>query len=277
MLRIDRVGLTTVQDLGRRGWAHLGVSPSGAADRGSARLANRLAGNDMSAALFETSGGFVFTAMSDVVVVMTGSECAATTATQPIGMCRPVVARRGEQVRMDHLIGGMRTYVAIGGGVQGEALLGSRSHDTLGGIVPVALHEGVQLGTGRAQTSATSLDVVVAPRRIERARLTPGPHEHLFAADLRSRVTRSRLLVSTTSSRVGVRLTGASLDDAVTGELESFPLVRGAVQVTPANELVVMLADHPTTGGYPVIGVVVPEDVDALSQLVGGETVSLAW
>ncbi|MFM8894945.1 MAG: allophanate hydrolase subunit 2 family protein, partial [Actinomycetales bacterium] len=172
---------------------------------------------------------------------------------------------------------GMRTYVAVGGGVHGESLLGSRSHDTLGGIVPVALHEGVQLELGSTQESVTALDVVVAPRRIEHARLTPGPHEHLFQADLRSRVTRNRLTVSATSSRVGVRLTGASLRDAVTGELESFPLVRGAVQATQADELVVMLADHPTTGGYPVIGVVVPEDVDALAQLVSGATVSLVW
>jgi len=91
MLRIERVGITTRQDVGRRGLAHLGVPTSGAADRASYLLANRLAGNAPSAAMFETSGGLSFTALDDVDVVVTGAECDAAIGSRPAAHCAPML------------------------------------------------------------------------------------------------------------------------------------------------------------------------------------------
>lgn len=140
MLSIERVGITTVQDVGRRGLAYLGVPTSGAADRASYLLANRLAGNVPGAAMFETSGGLSFTALDDVDVVVTGAECDAAIGSRPAAHCAPMLLRAGETFSVTRVCEGVRAYVAVSGGIVGTPILGSLSHDTLSGIVPVALH-----------------------------------------------------------------------------------------------------------------------------------------
>lgn len=274
MLRIERVGLTTVQDLGRPGWAHVGVPRSGAADRSSHRLANRLVGNRETAAGFETSGGFAVRALADTVVVLAGAESFSVVDDRPIAHCSPTALPAGATLRVHRPTSGVRTYVAVAGGVDGDEVLGSRSCDTLSRIVPVPLDVGTILGVGTATGEPTGIDVPVAPRPGRALRLAAGPHLERFTTATVERIRRGNWTVSATSDRVGVRLVGATIGATVEGRLESVPLVRGAVQLTPDDELIVMLADHPTTGGYPVVGVVDPDDVDALSQCPPGSPVA---
>lgn len=267
-LRVDRVGITTVQDLGRRGWAHVGVPRSGAADRTSHRLANRLVGNPTGAATIETSGGLVLTALDDYVVAVAGAECEASVDGRPVAHCRSTRVPTGATLRINRLVNGVRAYLAVAGGIRGEALLGSLSHDTLSGIVPVPLASGTTLVVGSPTAAPTGLDVPITPRDDRKLRVDPVPY-----VDARS--LQIPVVVSSTADRIGVRLHGYPASHAAGGELESVPLVRGAIQLTPDDELVVMLADHPTTGGYPVIGVMQPDDVDLLAQCPPGSTVVL--
>ena len=299
MIRVDRVGLTAVQDEGRRGYAHLGVPRSGAADRGSYRLANRLVGNTSSAAVLETSGGLVATALRDVTVVLTGPDCEATVDARPLSRCRATTVRAGESLRVERIRGGTRAYVSVAGGIVGveghdvdQRLLGSLSHDTLSGFIAVSLHDGVVLRLGVPLDPPSSLDLAIDHDRSRPLAMSEGPHREMFTVEFIRRFVSTAWSISATSNRVGIRLivvratndaatttsSGlASSRGAVLGELDSIPLVRGAVQVTPSNELFVMLADHPTTGGYPVIGVVTARDLDRLAQTVAGRNVSFAW
>lgn len=273
-LRIDRCGWTTVQDFGRPGFAHLGVPHSGAADRASFLLANRLVGNDQNAAMFETSGGLRCTALSDTVVALSGAECDATVDDRPVRLCASLTMRPGSTLIVERLRSGARLYVAVSGGLIGTPLLGSLSHDTLSDIAPLQLADGATLHTGSTRGHATSLDVPLSVSRQQPLRVLPGPHHDLFSEQDRARFFRGSWRVAAASNRVGVRLTGVSLAAINTGEHESFPLVRGAIQVTPSNEAVVMLADHPTTGGYPVIGVIHSDDVNVIAQCITGDEVS---
>lgn len=267
-LRVDRVGITTVQDLGRRGWAHVGVPRSGAADRTSHKLANRLVGNPPGAASIETSGGLVLTALDDCVVVVAGAECEASVDGRAVAHCRSTRVPSGATLRMNRLVSGVRSYLAVAGGIRGEALLGSLSHDTLSGIVPLPLAIGTTLVVGSPTGTPTGLDVPITPRDDRVLRVDPVPH-------LDARSVQIPVVVASTADRIGVRLRGYPAPHAAGGELASVPLVRGAIQLTPENELVVMLADHPTTGGYPVIGVMQPDDVDLLAQIPSGSGVVL--
>lgn len=276
-LLIERVGLTTVQDHGRSGWAHLGVSHSGAADRTSFQLANRLVGNPPQAAVLETAGGLAVRATADTFVVLTGSECDAELDDRVIPHCQPTVMRTGSLLRVSNVRRGVFTYLGVAGGIQGPALLGSRSHDTLGNIVPLPLVAGGELRIGTTYGNPLGVDAPMMPRDADRVGITTGPHGDILHLDDRERILHHVWTVSAEPNRVGVRLVGPTLQHQFTDDMHSFPLVRGAVQLTPANELVVMVADHPTTGGYPVVGVVPPSDVDRLAQARIGARVTWEW
>ncbi|MEY4401655.1 MAG: hypothetical protein RL072_1520 [Actinomycetota bacterium] len=165
-------------------------------------------------------------------------------------------------------------------------LLGSRSLDALSAIVPQPLTDGVELSVGTPRDQPQSLDLPIWPTQSSRIRVSRGPHAELFAPELLEQLTHTTWTVSPASNRVGVRLAAATDGDAAfadsltsssLGELDSLPLVRGAVQLTPSGELVVMLADHPTTGGYPVIAVVHADDIDQSAQCEPGIEIDLSW
>ena len=281
-LIVDRVGFTTVQDAGRPGWAHLGVPHSGAADRTSFALANRLVGNPNGSAMFETSGGLRLHVLQPVTLVLTGADCEAFIDEQPLVACRVRHVQSGSIIHIRRLRGGLRSYLAFAGGITGRALLGSLSHDSLSHLVPIDLHEGCELAIGDSPAqlhdvstiTTLSLDVPLIATSLTTAQLMPGPH--IDWCD--TRVLTDRGLswrVSAQSDRVGVRLSGNTLPRRREDEIPSLPLVRGAIQMPSPNELIVMLADHPTTGGYPVVGVMGGDDVDRLAQTPPGATVTL--
>ncbi|HWM18673.1 MAG TPA: biotin-dependent carboxyltransferase family protein [Ilumatobacteraceae bacterium] len=250
---------TTIQDRGRPGFAHLGVPTAGAVDQPLAALVNRLVGNDEAAAVLETAGGLVVRA-SGPVLVATSAELAPRT-----------LAAGGE---LTIAVDGERTwsYLAVRGGIAVETVLESRSHDTLSGIGPPPLAPGVRLLVGIDPATAVTVDVAQQRRPPERVRVWPGPRVDWFDIDAMAHLTTGAWTVGTVS-RVGLRLTGVAVRRQADDELASEGLVAGAIQVPPDGQPVVMLADHPTTGGYPVVAVVDPDDLPALAQRRVGSTV----
>ncbi|WP_232797000.1 5-oxoprolinase subunit C family protein [Blastococcus atacamensis] len=261
---------TTVQDEGRPGQASLGIGRSGACDRASYRLANRLVGNAPGAAALEvTFGGLALRAEHDLVVVTTGAPCPGSPAHNA-----PELLPAGSELRLGAPTSGLRTYVAIRGGFLVPPVLGSRSTDVLSGLGPPPLSSGDVLPVGAPDASLPGVDVapVADPPAGELAvRVLPGPRLDWFADEAWTTLTGQPYTVTSESNRVGVRLDGLPLDRRRTDELPSEGMVRGALQIPPSGRPVLFLADHPVTGGYPVVGYVADDDVDRCAQLRPGQ------
>jgi biotin-dependent carboxylase-like uncharacterized protein len=262
--------LTTVQDEGRTGQGAIGVGRSGACDREAYRLANRLVANDGGAAVLEvTHGGLVMRAETDLLVVTTGAPC-------PGGAHNaPTTLRAGSELRLDPPMTGLRTYVAVRGGFDVPPVLGSRSTDVLSGLGPPVVQPGDGLAVGTPTEQHPHVDVapVADPESGEvTVRVGPGPRRDWFPDEAWQSLLDQRYTVSSDSNRVGVRLEGEALQRRDERELPSEGMLRGALQIPPAGTPVLFLADHPVTGGYPVIGYVVDSDVDRCAQLTPGQT-----
>lgn len=275
VVEVLRAGmLTTVQDLGRPGWAHLGVPRSGALDPGALRLANRLVGNSESAAGLEiTLTGCELRFRRATTVAVTGAEAPVHVGERPGDVGRPLAVPAGAVVRVGPPRTGLRSWLAVAGGIAVEPVLGSRATDTLSGLGPPPLHDGDRLPVGASAGPPAPVDVTVivpAPDEVRLA-LRLGPRADWFTAPALDRLFGTAYTLTPVSNRVGARLSGAPLPRAVSGELPSEGLVLGAVQVPADGQPLVFLADHPTTGGYPVVGVVV--DVTPLAQARPGTTV----
>lgn len=273
---LDAGPLTTVQDLGRRGFAHLGVPRSGALDADAARYANRLVGNPTDAAVLETTlGGVVLRVDGPTSVAVTGAPAAVTVDGRPRPFAEPVVLRPGETLAVGHAVTGLRSYLAFSGGIDAPQVLGSRSTDTLSGLGPPHLSNGMTLPLGEPYGTALGADVPVVLSHPDsvRVRVVPGPRIDWFAEDVLARLSSETYVVSPRSNRVGVRLEGESLPRREKSELPSEGLVLGAIQVPSSGQPLVFLNDHPTTGGYPVVGVVAEQDLAACAQMRPGTRV----
>ncbi|MFK0250014.1 biotin-dependent carboxyltransferase family protein [Amycolatopsis azurea] len=269
-LEVVRPGpLALVQDLGRPGYAHLGVPPSGALDVPALRLANRLVGNDEGAAGVECLlGGLSLRATTSCTIAVTGPAVGVEVDGRAAGSHAPVWLAPGQVVTIGAPATGLRCYLAVSGGIAVEAELGSRSRDVLSEIGPAPLETGDVLPLG-APSLPGGADVVLstaAPASLV-VEVEPGPRAHWFehlAAGLAKSWT-----VTAESNRVGLRLDGPALTREAgyaERELPSEGLLTGAIQVPPNGLPVVFLADHPTTGGYPVAAVVRRASLPALAQ-----------
>lgn len=247
-------------DLGRPGRAHLGVSRGGAIDVAALRLGNRLVGNPESGGGIESSGGLTLHLHDDAMVAVTGAIAEVSTDGPPIGWGSPVVMRAGTTLRVERILDGVRAYVAVRGGLvaDGDRLLVGPDPRTPASSSPAVPMSLPMSGPGRV-------------------RLWPGPRLDWFEPRAWNAMCSTRFPVLATS-RVGVRLGAGALDGplerVVRRELPSEGLVEGAVQVPPDGAPIVMLADHPTTGGYPVIAVVDPEDLGIVAQAAPGSTIT---
>ncbi len=270
--------LALVEDLGRAGNAHLGVPPSGALDVPALRLANRLVGNAESAAGIEVLlGGLRLRAECSCTVAVTGPAVPVTVAGRGRDSHTPIPLAAGELLELGVPGSGLRSYVGIDGGLAVPAELGSRSTDLLSGIGPARLHAGdtLPLGTpGGLPGGADELGPTPVPDEL----LLPvllGPRDDWFSEPA-AQLAAGRWQVSPDSNRIGVRTAGPALRRAAEYagvELPSEPVVTGAVQVPASGRPVLFLADHPTTGGYPVIGVVPAAALPALAQARPGSAV----
>ena len=266
-------GLVTVQDRGRVGLAHLGVPRAGALDGPAARLANRLVGNDESAALLEvTMGGLAVRATGPVWLAVTGARCAVTVDGRALAHAEAVWVPRDGTARIGPPESGVRTYLAVSGGVAVEPVLGSRATDTLAWVGPPRVVAGTELPVGPRSSAPASYDAPRLPRPGPLP-VDPGPRADWFADDALERLCATTYTVTPASNRIGLRLDGAPLERVREGELASEGMVLGAVQVPPDGLPVVFLADHPTTGGYPVLAVVRDDDLWMCAQLRPGDEV----
>jgi KipI family sensor histidine kinase inhibitor len=381
-VEVIRAGvLTTIQDLGRPGYGHLGVPRSGAADPASLRLANQLVGNEPGAAGLEfTAGRAELRFRAPVVIAVAGSAARPGVLTVRAGDGEPVpappdralVLPAGAVLRLDPAAG-PRGYLAIAGGIDAPAVLGSRSADLLSGLGPRPLRAGDRLPLGppgpasgetlgavpwpppdgRPSSSTTASApgtagpapgtagpapgtagptpgttgpapgttgptlgnadsasgttssasgnvggqsagaasaaggiagatplVAAATLAGSPARRAPvalpvvlGPRDDWFSPAARRVLMDSIYQVTPASNRVGLRLSGPGLDRARAGELPSEGLVTGAIQVPPDGQPILMLADHPVTGGYPVIAVATAEAISAAAHLRPGDLI----
>jgi biotin-dependent carboxylase-like uncharacterized protein len=277
-LRVVRPGaLTLVQDDGRPGLASQGVGPSGAFDRRALHQARTLVGDagTATAVLEVLGGGLVLEATAHHVVAVTGAVGPVLVDGTTVDHGRAVRVGAGQQVAVAPFDVGLRAYVAVGGGIDAPATLGSRSADVLAGLGPDALAPGDLLEVGRPAAPPPDLPPVPAllTPLVTTVELVLGPHEDWFTPDALAGLLSTGWTVSERSDRVGVRLDGPRLERAVEGELPSEPCVRGSVQVTSAGLPVVLGPDHPVTGGYPVVGVVTASGVDRLAQVRPGDLV----
>lgn len=272
--------LTTVQDAGRPGYAALGVGRSGAADARAAGLANRLVGNDEGAACLELTFGSATLAFRRAArVAVTGAPCRLDLAAVPCGPAMNASFRvpAGGRLTVGRPASGVRTYVAVRGGIAVPPTLGSRSTDVLSGLGPAPLSPGDTLPIGGDHNGPPpGLDVapVNPPATGELVvRVRPGPRADWCTPGALRTLLSSGYTVTSDSNRVGVRLAGPALVRARREELPSEGMVPGAIQVPPSGQPVVFLPDHPVTGGYPVIAVVLTVDLPVLAQARPGQVV----
>jgi KipI family sensor histidine kinase inhibitor len=295
--------LATVQDLGRPALGHLGVPASGAADTASLRHANHLAGNPPGAAGIEfTLGKALLRFSAPAVVAVTGAAAAVMLAAAPgqparaieFGTAFPIPA--GAELRIGTPAAGLRTYLAVRGGIDVPAVLGSRSADLLSRLGPAPLRAGDLLPVGgmsprpspgappdRPPSLPPDRPPSLPPGPPSPAgqavtlRVLPGPRDDWFAGGAVGLLCAADYVVRPASDRTGLRLDGPVLPRAGTGEMASEGMVTGALQVPPDGGPILLLADHPVTGGYPVIAVVRSADIGLAAQLRPGQRVRFSF
>ncbi|OZF50710.1 allophanate hydrolase [Rhodococcus sp. 14-2470-1b] len=265
--------LCTVQDRGRPGHSGMGVGWSGAADRAAHDAANRLVGNTVHAATLEaTFGGLRVRARGQVVVAVVGAGCPVTVGGIADGMECTLVLNDGDELSLGTPTSGLRTYLAVRGGVDVPKVLGSRSTDTMSGLGPPPIETGTILAIGDDVSDWPATVLAPQVRSSGPIGIVPGPRADWFENP--SVLFEQQWTVTADADRVGVRLEAdTALVRTDSAELPSEGMVIGALQVPPDGKPVLFLADHPVTGGYPVIGVVRDADLPRLGQLRPGDSV----
>ncbi len=279
---IEAGGLATVQDLGRMRWRRYGVPGSGPMDAYAFRAANLLAGNPADAAALEIGGGeLVLRALYDCVIAVTGAGYGLSIYVWDFPLWSSYFVRGGWTVRLRQAGFGMWAYLAVCGGMEAAAVLGSRStylRGRFGG------HEGRSLQAGDTQPGATSpqhLMEAAGRTVIEEARppyheaptvdVILGPqHEHFTDEGLQTFLSSS-YRVSTYSDRMGYRLDGPRLRPRGSADMISEGMAGGSIQVPADGNPIVMMADCATTGGYPKIASVISADLPLLAQCTPGK------
>jgi antagonist of KipI len=271
--------LTTVQDSGRHGHAAIGVGTAGAMDEVALRLANILVGNNEGAAALEiTLRGPRLLFDMDSIVAITGAPIDAHTNDSALPMWRPLPIRHGTIVSLGHARTGARTYLAVAGGVQTHAQLGSRSTDINAGIGGAIVAQDVLSiadtelpGFGAVKWSLDPAPWFDDPAQPIRA--VAGAHWSQLDSASQRMFLDADFRISNDSNRVGYRLEGAKLATRESLELVSAGALPGTVQLPPGGAPIVLMAEAPTTGGYPRIAHVAAVDLPRLAQRRPGDHV----
>ncbi|HVE10086.1 MAG TPA: biotin-dependent carboxyltransferase family protein [Paraburkholderia sp.] len=301
MIDVIRAGLlTSVQDLGRHGYRHLGVAQGGALDRLALEVGNRLVGNRPDAAGLEiTFGPTVLRFLRATRIAITGTEFGATLDDTPVYSWWSLPVRAGQQLTLNAAKRGMRGYVCVAGGIDVLPMLGSRSTDLgacFGGLGGRALRDGDRLPIGvpqaRGRSSGFGPDApefgVKAPawckfilvdepvRRGRHAsgvawappvRVLRGPEYDNFTSAAHDAFWSDEWLVTPNSNRMGYRLAGTPLERNQKSDLLSHGVLPGTIQVPPNGQPIILMSDAQTTGGYPKIGTVIHADLWKLAQI----------
>jgi biotin-dependent carboxylase-like uncharacterized protein len=272
VIEIVRPGMqATIQDLGRWGFGHLGVPEAGAMDPWSLRLGNRLVGNaEGDAAIEFLLGGFAVRFRCQRAFAVTGAPLELSLNGRPAECGQWQFAKRGELLVAGHAAHGMRSYLAVAGGIDVAPVLGSRSTDSLSGLGPAALRPGDVVPMRPPERRAPAVDVassmVSKPPDQIAIGFRWGPRDDRFTCSAKRTLTTATFAISHEVDRIAARLTGPELEFAFTEDLPTEGLALGSIQVPPSGHPIIHLANHPPTGGYAVIGVVATHDVATLSQ-----------
>lgn len=275
--------LTSLQDAGRRGYAHLGVGRAGAADAPALRLANALVGNSADACALEiTLAGPRLRFVAEAEIALTGAPLSAEIDGQPLPGWSPIRVAAGSVLALGTARVGCRGYLAVGGGIAVEPVLGSRSQDlnaalgpfdgrplAAGDRLPITAVSGPS-GVGLARWSLNSREWFdpVEPCPL---RLLPGAHTEWLDSPSQIALWEREFRVGADSNRVGCRLDGPRLRLRAPLEPVSTGVVPGTVQLPPDGRPIVLLCEAPVSGGYPRIGQLAQVDLSRLAQLRAGD------
>lgn len=278
MLKILRAGMhTMVQDSGRFGWRQYGVSRCGAMDTPALRIANLLVGNDPDAAALEiTLGQFRVQFTEDCWFALTGAGCEAQLDGHAVWTAWRIAAKAGQTLTLKSPQHGMRSYLAVAGGLDVPKVMNSYSTDLkagFGGFHGRALRDGDVLALLPSAHHFRESRGVKPLFWGNRIRALPGPEYHEFSHSSQEAFWRAPWQLSPQSNRMGYRLNGQPLARTTDRELASHGLMPGVVQVPHNGQPIVLMNDAQTTGGYPRIACVIEADLYKLAQLRLGEPV----
>ena len=284
VLRVHEPGLfTTIQDTGRLHAIASGVPPGGAMDRFAHSAANLIVGNDRSAATLEcTLTGPRLLIEAPCLVAVTGADFDLRVNGAPAPAWIAISLRAGDELAFAGRRSGARAYLAVAGGILGDRWLGSMSTNVMaarGGMHGRPLATGDVIAAGQSAMAAVTgrgLARQLRPRYDEHTlHLVAGPHISRLGADARAALFSSAFVVSPDSNRMGYRLEGPGLETSGE-ELLSFGLVAGALQLPSSGQPILLMADHQTAGGYPVVATVVSASMAVAAQLAPGDEVRFA-
>lgn len=282
---LDPGALTTVQDAGRIGWGRYGIPPSGPMDPVAFVAANRLVGNPANAAGLEiTLTGPSLRAWRDCLVAVCGADFELWAGKLAVPMGHAIYVRAGYTLRFGRRHNGARAYLAVDGGIDVPAYLGSRAtylKGGFGGLEGRALRPGDQLPLGNRRGSSPIIGAgvcrpTVSPTKNPTLRAVIGPQADHFSTETIESFFGNGYTVTASADRMGIRLQGARLHHIREAGIISDGIVTGCVQIPPNGQPIAMMVDHQTIGGYPKIATVIRADLPLLAQCLPGDEVRFA-
>lgn len=287
LMRVLKPGfLTTVQDLGRFGYSHLGISTSGAADPVSLRIGNRLLGNDPSAPVLEMTlvgGEFLFE--ESALVAVTGSDFKPMINGTAVPLWNSISVRSGQALRFGAAADGARCYLCVNGGFKVDKVLGSASTHLvtgLGGFQGRPLRQGDALSSDAwegapAPCPRFPADIAAELMKRRYLRVTEAPQTHRFPEETLRLFSTSPYQVNEEANRMGLRLKGTPLPRLSTEDMITEGVPLGAIQISPDGMPIILFVEHQTTGGYPKIANVISADLHRIGQLRPRDTVRFVF
>ncbi|MDB5211228.1 MAG: biotin-dependent carboxyltransferase family protein [Sediminibacterium sp.] len=281
--------LDLVQDAGRYGYQHLGINPGGVMDSIAMHVANILVGNDPSEAVLEMHFPAAEIEFEETLLIaLAGADLSASVDAKEIPVLTPVIIQKGSVLHFGRKQNGARIYLAACGGFAAEEWLGSFSTHTkvkAGGFEGRALQKNDRINLKEKQQPVLSADQTakIFPWRANVSdmyrehsfRFIPGNEYWSLDETSKHKLAKETFVISRENDRMGYRLGGVSLQMTATTELISTAVARGTMQLLPDGQLIILMADHQTTGGYPRVGHIITADISSLAQMQAGEKFSL--
>ncbi len=281
LFKVIKPGLqTTVQDLGRTGYQQYGISPSGAMDHYSLRMANLLVGNPPGEAGLEaTMLGPSIEALSDVSIAICGGDLQPKVENKEVTMWKGFVLKKGETLTFGNVKSGARAYIGIAGGIDVPLVLGSKStfiNGRLGGFQGRALEAGdILYGTPFVRRNRfLHKDLIPSYRKQLEIRVIIGPHLDKFPQKTLDQFLACEYKISSQSNRMGYRLEGPKLETNGGSDIISDAIPLGGIQVPSNGQPIILLSERQTTGGYARIATVISVDIPLLAQALPGTKIT---
>ncbi len=278
----------TLQDAGRYGYQHLGVNPGGAMDLAAMRIANILVGNNPSEALIEMH----FPAAEikfdrTALIALAGGDFSASVNDEPVPILTSFIIQKGAVLHFGKKEMGARIYLAVHGGFTAGEWLGSYSTHTkvqIAGFNGRALQKNDRILFKKEQpVLAADRSVKIFPWRAnvsglyisKKLRFIPGNEYWSVDESGKHKLEKEDFIISRENDRMGYRLSGVNLQLTKSIEMISTAVTRGSMQLLPDGQLIILMADHQTTGGYPRIGHIISADISSLAQMQAGDKFTL--